>query len=361
MKALLVRADATARIGSGHFMRCLALVEQWLATGGVATFLSNCDSELLRRRSELAGARFVPLPKPYPSPDDCVMTLALAEQFERDPAIGKRPCVVLDGYHFTESYQQAIRGAGCKLMVIDDCAQLRHYHADLLLNQNIGSEDLTYRCDPNAKLLLGTRYVLLRPEFRRWQHFERTTRAVARKILVTMGGSDYDNLTAGVIDAVRSIDLFDLEVVVVAGSNNPHYPALRAQALELSRERHESNRGFSLRVEQNVSEMSELMAWADLAISGGGSTCWELMFLQLPFLVVSKAALEEPLVAELHRRGIAISLGNHSQITPERIVRALVELIPNARRREELAKAGRRLVDGDGARRVVAAMMAAHA
>jgi hypothetical protein len=55
--------------------------------------------------------------------------------------------VVLDGYHFTLACQHAVRDAGYHLLVIDDYAHLPEYSCDILLNQNLGAETLSYMGD----------------------------------------------------------------------------------------------------------------------------------------------------------------------------------------------------------------------
>jgi spore coat polysaccharide biosynthesis predicted glycosyltransferase SpsG len=70
MRKLLIRADASTEIGTGHLMRCLALAQAWHAEGGRVTFLSRCDSPALRRRVREEGARFIPLPAAHPDPTD---------------------------------------------------------------------------------------------------------------------------------------------------------------------------------------------------------------------------------------------------------------------------------------------------
>ena len=47
---LLVRADSTAAIGSGHVMRCLALAQGWQDAGGNVTFAAASLGDTLHRR-----------------------------------------------------------------------------------------------------------------------------------------------------------------------------------------------------------------------------------------------------------------------------------------------------------------------
>jgi spore coat polysaccharide biosynthesis predicted glycosyltransferase SpsG len=62
-------------------------------------------------------------------------------------------------------------------------------------------------------------------------------------------------------------------------------------------------------------------------------------------------------VAEAARRGVVRSLGWHADVTPDQVVRALAALASDPAARAALAAAGRALVDGRGAERVVSAML----
>src|SRR5262249_32858596 len=158
-----------------------------------AVFVSCCASVALCQRIVEAGLGFIGLEKPHPARldlDTTLATLARFATFAHTP-----PWLVLDGYHFDAAYQQAIRAAGYRLLVIDDMAHLPQYYADVLLNQNMHATALHYHCNPEATLLLGSCYALLRPEFPAWRGRQRSVPEVARKVLVTMGGSDPDNVT----------------------------------------------------------------------------------------------------------------------------------------------------------------------
>ena len=112
-------------------------------------------------------------------------------------------------------------------MVIDDIAHLDHYVADIILNQNINAKELSYSCELGSKLLLGTDYVLLRDEFLTYKNLKRESPKVAKKILITMGGSDPDNMSLNILESLNQISIKGLEIKVVVGPNNLHLQSLK--------------------------------------------------------------------------------------------------------------------------------------
>jgi UDP-2,4-diacetamido-2,4,6-trideoxy-beta-L-altropyranose hydrolase len=323
---LFIRADADTRMGTGHVMRCLALAHAW---PGEVVFLGRVESEGLRRRIAEMGARFIALD----ASGDVQAVLDVLSGVDAKH-------VALDGYHFTPAYQRAIRAAGYRLLVIDDNAHLPHYHTDILLNQNIYAPNLDYTTEPDTVCLLGTRYALLRPEFARWQNWTRDISNAAHKVLVTMGGGDPDNVTLKVVEALQKLDILNLDVKVVVGAANPHRDALVQAAPDAA---------FLV----NVADMSELMAWADVAVSAAGSTSWELIFMGLPSLLVTVADNQRDIAAGLDAAGAALGLGWHADLTAGIIAGALGDLLNDAARRHTMSAAARDIVDGQGAARVV--------
>ncbi len=331
---LLIRTDANARIGTGHLMRCLALAQAWRAEGGAVTFVTACDSEGLLRRLRDEGTGVFRLDSTYPEPGEWETT-------SRALAAHPGAWVVLDGYHFDPAYQRRIRETGHPLLVIDDLAHLDCYVADLILNQNIYAEDLHYDHEPGTRLLLGTAYALLRREFWPWQTWQRETPEVARKVLVTLGGSDPDNQTLKVIRALQGVDVPGLEATVVVGASNPHVADLEAAAGDSQ----------SIRLVRNVINMPELMSWADVAISAGGSTCWELMLMGVPSLLVTLAENQRRIAEALDRIGFAVSLGWYSELEVETLQAEMEKLMLDPSMRCQMSTIGPRWVDGAGAKR----------
>ena len=346
MSHLLIRADASTRMGSGHIMRCLALAHAWRAQGGQVTFLSCCDSPALHDRVIRDGYGFVALDTPHPDPLDVQMTLSVLRELAV-ASHGAPVWVALDGYHFDSGYQLAIRTAGFRSLIIDDMAHHPRYHADVLLNQNIDAAQRVYACDADTTLLLGTRYALLRPEFQEWRDWQRHIPLVARKALITMGGADPDNVTLKVIEALRLLDLPELQARIVVGPANPHSDTLRPK-IDASSDR--------VQLLKAVSDMPELMSWADVAISAGGSTCWELACMGLPSIVLTLADNQEAVARALGESEIAINVGDASHLEPRESGAALSKLMHDGALRSRMSQLGRALVDGKGASRVVEAL-----
>jgi UDP-2,4-diacetamido-2,4,6-trideoxy-beta-L-altropyranose hydrolase len=59
-----------------------------------------------------------------------------------------------------------------------------------------------------------------------------------------------------------------------------------------------------------VDNMAELMSRADLAVGGGGISCWERCAVGLPAVVVTMAENQVPSTEELQHRGAIVVVGD---------------------------------------------------
>lgn len=342
---LIIRADADAARGAGHVMRSLALAYAWQARGGFVGFVSARPSAPVRRKIQAAGAAVVELDSAHPNFADVRATIAYIEEVLQQSQ--QIPWIALDGYHFDRDYQNKLRATGARLLVIDDNAHLPFYDADVILNHGMQAQHLDYRCAADCTLLLGTRYALLRPEFTRAAALERLTPHRARKLLITLGGSDPDNVTEKVLQALALVD-GPLEASVVVGPMNPHLKSLQESANRLP---------YPVQLKTAVQDMSTLMLWADVAVSAAGGTCLELAALGVPTVTLVIAENQELNAAELDKFGAAIHLGWHRQVSLEQTAATLNEVIRSSQAREQMRLRGKTLVDGRGAQRAVEALL----
>jgi UDP-2,4-diacetamido-2,4,6-trideoxy-beta-L-altropyranose hydrolase len=350
MRHLLIRADASTAIGSGHIMRCLALAQAWQERGGYVTFLSHCQNEALLQRIIKEGFEFVFVERSHPDPDDLKQVLERLQNFRNGSGIS---WFVLDGYHFDSDYQKSIREAGRRLVVIDDYNHLHNYHADILLNQNIGAELIPYTCGLKTVKLFGPKYALLRTEFLTWKNRIQKQSENPRRVIVTLGGADPDNITLKVLRALLEMRLKGFGVDVILGPANPNIKKLESE-IQCARKASVSLAN-SIKLHYSIN-MPEIMAMTDVAISAGGSTCWELCFFGKPFLVLIAAENQRGIARGLDQVGSAICIGWHQDVTVNQIKTNLESLLNDTQGRLELSKKGRKIIDGQGRYRVLDAV-----
>ena len=253
--------------------------------------------------------------------------------------------VVLDGYHFGADYQLGIKEAGLKLLVVDDYGHADFYHADWVLNQNISARESLYaQRSSEPQLLLGPKFAMLRKEFLAYKGWQRKIAPVARKILVTLGGSDPDNVTLKVIQAL--VDL-DLHIKIVVGGSNPHLVEI-GNFIQSKK-----NSGSVMDMIVNTTNMPGLMAWADIAVAAGGSTAWELAFMGLPSVFVILAENQIEITREVERAGFGKCLGKGSDCDRMRFFEELTSLVSDLGQRVRACLTGTEMVCGQGARLVI--------
>jgi UDP-2,4-diacetamido-2,4,6-trideoxy-beta-L-altropyranose hydrolase len=340
-KTLFIRADADVVMGTGHVMRMIALAQAWGASGGKVFFLCSKITPTLEQRIRQEDFQLEKISTAPGSGDDLEATKAALSRIAKG---NRSAAVALDGYQFGADFQVGVKESGCRLLVVDDYGHADTYHADIVLNQNISAREQLYsQRDDGTQLLLGPRFALLRREFADHRGWVRAIPDEARRLLVTLGGADADNVTKKVIDALAGSGL---EVKVVVGGSNPHLSSLRREAEDAS------GGGTFVELVLNAPDMPALMRWADMALASGGSTSWELAFTGLPALFIILADNQEENSRELARHGCGLCLGRHSEFDAGTFRKALDRLAGDSALRANFAACGRDMVDGLGARRV---------
>lgn len=338
---VLVRVDASPDIGLGHAMRCLSLIEALRAAGHTVHVCTTALPVRLANAMRTIGATISQIAAQPGDTTDANETSALASSWAVD-------WVIADGYCFATEWQSRVRASGVRLALLDDEARAARWEADLLLNQNLGMPASAYAASaPEAVVLLGTQYAMLRASFQAWRGWTRDVPAQARLLLLTVGGADSGNLTSRLIPGLACCT--ELTVRVLVGDANPHRASIDGAVAAAAG-------GATFTVLEHVNDMAAQMAWADFAISAGGSTLWELAFMQVPSLLLVLAENQRGGSRACKDAGMARLLGDGAVIDPTAVGQAVRALADDAAARAAMATAGRRLVDGDGAHRVVQAL-----
>ncbi len=284
---VIFRADASIRIGTGHVMRCLTLASMLKEAGHGVSFICRQHEGNLIDFIRIQGFEVYALES---REEEAVYSRQLAHaewlgtSQEEDAEVCRRivqglapDWLIVDHYAIDTLWETALIDACKKLMVIDDLGDRKH-RCDLLLDQNYKSRREKYASlvPEQCQILAGSEYALLRPEFAKWREYSLTRRAnpELKRLLITLGGTDSDNMTGKILDKLSCVRLpEDLEITVIMGATAPHAEAVKQRAASMP---------WKTLVFVNVGNMAEIMADADLAIGAAGATTWERCCLGLP-------------------------------------------------------------------------------
>lgn len=287
-----IRADAGRHIGAGHVMRCLTLAAALREQGADITFLCRAFEGHLMDRIGREGFGVDAFPveeavRPGELAANPPHAGWLGASCERDrdltrdllARLGGVDLLVVDHYALDARWEGAMRDLARRIFVIDDLAD-RPHDADWLLDQTYGRNAEAYRSlvpEP-CRLLLGSDYALLRPEFAALREEalkrRRATERV-REVLIALGGR------AG--PATEQVLALAAPVLAESGCRVRIAGALDGDTRDRLENRLAAH-GLQGEICGEVASLAPLMAEADVAIGGAGASSWERCCLGLPSL-----------------------------------------------------------------------------
>lgn len=323
MKVLL-RADASVQIGSGHIMRCLTLAQALRQQGAECHFVCQQSEGNLILVIEQLGFTVIPLDNNIDSERiDAIKTqAALYTDYQ---------LLIVDHYQLGLEYCQLLRSHCQYVLVIDDLANRQH-DCDVLLDQNLlanASGRYNHLVPAHCIQLLGPGYALLRDEF-----YQTKSQPLPQHILVSFGGSDEHNLTALAITAIASLKFQQVTADIVIGANNPWRTELEKQIA--------CQPNMQLHVQCNY--MAALMQKAQLMLGAGGASHWERCISRLPGLIVTVAENQQATTAHLHQLGACIWLGQAADMSEQLIAEKLRYYLLHPELLNEISKAAATIV-----------------
>lgn len=363
---VVFRVDASLQIGTGHVMRCLTLADALAARGADCQFISRAHPgnliEFVRSRGYIihalpesaAGIEVDPI-------GDQAESVAHSHWLGVTQAQDAEACapiladlqpdwLIVDHYALDARWERALKPHYRRLMVIDDLAD-RPHESDLLLDQTYSRKAEDYRAwvPASCRLLCGSQYALLRPEFAALRPYslQRRKEPQLRQLLITMGGVDKDNATGQVLEALRSCALpADCRITVVMGATAPWLKEV---------ERLAQNMPWPTQVKVGVRDMAQLMADSDLAIGAAGATSWERCCLGLPTIMLVVAENQLKVAEGLERSGAAV-LVTKERLMQEEFAESLTSLLAETSKLRCMSESAAAIVGGLGVYSVLNAM-----
>lgn len=320
-----LRADAGPKVGLGHLRRALALAsalepiaQPVLLLHGDAT---TADIARQATRDVINVSR------------EFSATIAATVEV-------RAHALVVDSYAVTPSDLATATGVGL-LVVVDDSGRFP-IAADIVVNSAL---DLAPPPVSDVCYLLGSRFALLDAEY--GTEPRRSVGDRVERVLVCVGGAPRALLTGRVVSAIRR-SARDAHIDVVAGPIGDPIDTVAAAVHQLG----------AVTVHRAPSTLRPLMRPADLAVSAGGVTLYELAASAVPTVGICLAPNQRGNLEGLARRDALIFAGDAADpgFVPTLEV-AVTELVGDADRRRRLGARARAHVDGRGARRIAEAIL----
>ena len=372
-----IRVDASARMGTGHLKRCLALAQALQTAGAAVHFVVRPIDAVA---AQVLGSTTWPVhwlsqpengPAVEPPAPDGALPAAYPDEPPHAPWAGvnwvkdaretvaalqtQRPdWLVLDHYAFDARWHQAVTQAlGSRLVVIDDTAD-RSVAADMLLDQNWHTDHRRKYAGQHAgqvltapRWLCGPRFALLSSAYQSAPRHR--TQPEVRSIGIFMGGTDPGGISAQVLASCREAG-FAGEIEVATTSVNPQLADLQAACASAP----------PTTLLLDAPDLAGFFARHDVQIGAGGGATWERCCIGAPTIALALADNQHAVVPALAELGAlrAASLPSAALADAPPLTTVLTELLPDANARAALAERAAALVDGLGAQRVALAVLA---
>lgn len=326
------RADASPDIGGGHAMRCLALAKELEKSGWRCAFAVN----------DLA-VDFVPWPA---APDRDIAVACDSGELQRHWP-GGADLLVVDHYGLDAEFETLCRGWTRRIMVIDDLADRTH-DCDVLVDPTADRTKEDYRglVGDHCRLLLGSRFALLRAGFRDTVPKRRNRDRTGTRIVIGFGLSDPHNMTERAIQGIAATGL-EARLDVALGVAAPTLPRLRDVIADSP---------LDITLHPGAEDIERLFAEADIAVGAAGGMCWERCAMALASVVVVTADNQRHNAAALDSHGAAVVLGTQEDVGPQEIGQAVATLAGHPEDMKHMSKQARSLCDGLGTVRIAEAL-----
>jgi len=318
---LYIFTEGSIDIGFGHITRCIALYRQFEQKGWSPKLIIRGDQTILSLVTNVNH-----------SFADWLNPTVLEQYLSK-----KIDIAIIDSYLADKIVYEKISRSANLTVYLDDNNRF-DYPKGIVVNGNIYASLLPYKKKNCQEYLLGTFFTLLRNEF--VNVLEKVIQKNIHNILIMFGGDDNHNMTPKVLNMLNK-QYPKLKKVVIIGAGFQHAQELLC----------DQDKNILCVSNPSASHIKELMINADIAISGGGQTLYELARTGTPTIGVVVADNQTNNVRELAKQGIIMNVGEWNDETIIENIMRSIPLVSSLGKRTTMSRLGQKCVDGNGAYR----------
>lgn len=302
---IFILTEGGKDIGFGHITRCVSLYQAFEEIGMPPKLIINGDDTIL---GLLKG-------KNYKVLNWLKEKSGLLELIEEADAI------IIDSYLADKSLYNKFLGRSKKLLVMIDDYKRIEYPDGIVVNPSIYGDMIDYPKRDSVVYLLGKDYIILRSEF-----IDVPSKPInegIKNVLITFGGFGCNGLVSQIIDCVKKNFNFTFNIV------------------------------YKDKKWVDARQMRDFMLKADICISGGGQTTYELAQVGVPTIGICLSENQRMNLETWHKIGFIEYVGwyNSTEVFKKLII--AIEKLSSRDIRVKMSEIGRNSIDGQGRRRVI--------
>ena len=264
-KNILIRADSSSTIGTGHIMRDLVLVKRDFKDDNVIFAVRDLEGNINHKITE-AGYKIEILKS---NDNDIEELNQVIKKHNID-------MIVIDNYEidYEHEKQLSIFHSQLSIMILDDTYE-KHY-CDILLNHNISADEKRYKnlVPTHCRIRCGAKYTLLRDEFYKEKKIKREK---IYDFFIAMGGADHSNINIKILDVLK--EFRNIKVAVATTTANKNLKKLI---------KYTKNKPW-IDLYINSNEIAKLMNQSKYAIITPSVIINEVYFMGLSFIAIKTA------------------------------------------------------------------------
>lgn len=326
MKALIL-TEAGKGIGFGHITRCISIYQALEEAAVQSQLIVNGDGNT---HTLLGGTNH----KVFNWLNDHLTLLKLLDNIE---------IVFIDSYLAGFDVYEKISNIVQTCVYFDDNMRV-DYPSSFVVNGAVFAEQMPYLAKDGVTYLLGSRYAPVRKEF--WEVHPRRIRNSVEVIMITVGGADNFNITPKVLKLIVDEHPETIKKVTIGA------------AFENIREiEHVKDKKTKLIYSPTCKEMKGIMVESDIAICACGQTLYELARTGAVPIGICVAQNQLKNVEGWTKLGFLQYVGWYNDTDLEQKLKRCIKKTIDLNARKEISKIGNEVIDGQGARRIVKAIL----
>jgi UDP-2,4-diacetamido-2,4,6-trideoxy-beta-L-altropyranose hydrolase len=330
-QSIVIRCIADKQKGFGNLSRSIALAEGLREKNYQTLFLIDNEKQATDILSE-KNFSFQIISKKQSSKNQ-------AEYINKIMSSTNSSLLLLDMREYGEPLSKFLSKYNFKTILIDD-AWCKNVYVDTLVNVTPIQQYHKYKkINEKSRIYVGAKYFIADKKFLR--HKKIFSQHKMMKIIISMGGSDPDDLTSFVTKSLLTLP--EIQVRVVLGPLYLHRNKLKNII--------KSNHNFT--IVDKPKNIWEEFSRSDLAISNAGNTLFELAIMGIPTVCMAAVKHQIPYAEIFAKKCFAKNVGYGKKITQKAILNTTLSILSDIRLRKKMSKAGPMIVDGKGLSRVI--------